>query len=171
MGKSQRRWYGQATLQCTDVDLTLHLQTWKAICRALITCFWRKPHLYTGGRVLSVRYEFSFFHALGNRVFHLLLSKTDRFLFPNKLWVVLESNLSLMTVNNNYFQMISFKKLYCIQDYAYSHAISLIHVQLSFHDGREMGELQLRQRRGGVGRVQYTVSLDIPCLGGHYRSK
>ena len=40
---------------------------------------------------------------------------------------------------NNYFQMISFKKLYCIQDYAYSHAISLIRVSAFLLEWREMG--------------------------------
>lgn len=67
-----------------------------------------------------------------------------------------ESNLSLMIVNNNYFQMISFKKLYCVQDYAYSHAISLIHVSAFLHDGEKWG-ITARQLRGwGWARAMYS---------------
>lgn len=60
------------------------------------------------------------------------------------------SNLSLMIVNN-YFQMISFKKLYCIQDYAYSHAISPIHVSAFLLEWREMGNYSLQAEGVGLG--------------------
>lgn len=67
-----------------------------------------------------------------------------------------ESNLSLMTVNNNYFQMISFKKLYCVQDYAYSHAISLIHVSAFLHDGEKWGITACQLRGWGWARAMYS---------------
>ena len=55
-----------------------------------------------------------------------------------------------MTVNNKYFQMISFKKLYCVQNSAYSHAISLIRVSALLLMERD-GELQLAAEGLGLG--------------------
>ena len=55
-----------------------------------------------------------------------------------------------MTVNNKYFQMISFKKLYCVQNSAYSHAISLIRVSALLLIERD-GELQLAAEGLGLG--------------------
>lgn len=68
-----------------------------------------------------------------------------------------ESNLSLMTVNNNYFQMISFKKLYCVQNSACSHAISLIRVSAFLLGGEKWG-IAARKRRGwGWARAMPSV--------------